>query len=688
MPVPKLDIRCHVPQAIYPMPLRNFSTPWKALLVSTSLCGFVFAGQPVSEKTWTGVNGKSFRGTFVRLSEDKSTVEIATPQGKILKVAFTNLIKMDQEYVLDPSGKAAPDKETTAREARGFKQLPAPDRALYLPLKPKDYQVEEEEAMVDALWVSLLWWDLTSQVSVPKSGDLDAKARWLHKQLVRKVAQPGRDVASLEEGAAGIIAYFNEELKETATCKTETIAIKELTPARVSEQCTGANVVILKMTMTYSNNRDFSTCLALESMDASGKFTAIAFGKRLPGRMVEANGSGKDGKKIYNIQWDNPDTLPEHYLKNGAQFHMGPSSWNGALVLKPFIYQLPGEETAIPDPGTVETPVKPAAPAWEYPKIKVRPEKPVPFTGKWILKDGRELLGTATAAENGKIVLENTGGARAVVTETELTPESLVMFRFQEGTATTVSLPHLDLTYRLNTPVRGAIEFLVSTDGTLGRVDYPDQLSTIIYDMADGAFIWTRYRDVNGEKKLVTREVGRFAQQALLPHELPGDGADELVEQFTEKAMNRRDPSRQLSFPGRSLRYPFPAWQASVEDMTMDHVLIEEPTALAGVFIFLSSPTPDPKGGTGVYYHKGDTSGHGGFKQKMNLLSRARVFPLRIRWDNGGSVTTDGMVTRESMGKFSVELIKATIREKFDPGHFEIPEESRVAKPGTSVRKG
>ncbi|RYD19163.1 MAG: hypothetical protein EOP88_20010, partial [Verrucomicrobiaceae bacterium] len=55
------------------------------------------SAQDKEERTWTGVNGKAFRGAFKSLSEDKTTAEFLSPEGETLKVALDKLIASDRE---------------------------------------------------------------------------------------------------------------------------------------------------------------------------------------------------------------------------------------------------------------------------------------------------------------------------------------------------------------------------------------------------------------------------------------------------------------------------------------------------------------------------------------------------------------------------------------------------------------
>ena len=80
--------------------------------------------------------------------------------------------------------------------------------------KPEDFGGTDNEALVDALWVSLLWWTAFNVMPVPKTGDFERKAEWLHKELTRYVAASGSSSATLEETKEGLEKYFSKRLED------------------------------------------------------------------------------------------------------------------------------------------------------------------------------------------------------------------------------------------------------------------------------------------------------------------------------------------------------------------------------------------------------------------------------------------------------------------------------------------
>jgi hypothetical protein len=313
-------------------------------LTTTALC----APEASQERPWTGVNGATFLGTYARTLDQGKKVQFLTSEGKIVTVAVENLSEKDREIIRAFEGKGPAKPAPAAASKEAFKELPVAARMRIPTLKPKDFGGTDDESVVDALWVSLLWWDATGIVPIPKTGDTGRKATWLHKELSRYVAKGGKGAASLQEAQRGVGEYFNKRLEETATCKCEIRNVFE--PGELAKLATGNDIVILRMTMTYSNARDFVVAGVLESMEADGSFVMHLFGERFTGRMA-ANPERepeRPGEKTHELTLSDREKMPEHYKTQGARFYFGENSWNGVLLMTPYVYKTPGKKAPIP----------------------------------------------------------------------------------------------------------------------------------------------------------------------------------------------------------------------------------------------------------------------------------------------------------------------------------------------------
>lgn len=289
-------------------------------------------------RVWTGTNGHAFRGTFHKILPDGTKIEILTEDGKVVGVGMVNLIQADQDLV---KGKAVLTGPPGAAESK-FKVLPVPNRATIPRIDPRQFNGSGSDSVVDALWISLLWWSREGILEVPKKGDFARKAEWLHKDLTRRIANGDK---TAEQGIKG---YFEDELAKIGTSRVSHLPYRA-DPAKISAYTHGANAVILSMTMTYANGRDYSVASVLESMDGQGKFALHFFGRRFTGQLKVMP---KEDEKAVSPGWeyvlDNRDDLPSDYATNQPRFFMGDKPWTKVMVLKPYVYLEEGKPSPLP----------------------------------------------------------------------------------------------------------------------------------------------------------------------------------------------------------------------------------------------------------------------------------------------------------------------------------------------------
>jgi hypothetical protein len=320
-------------------------------LIMTAICA---APNPSEERTWTGVNGKTFVGIFhSTFDEGGKKVRFAGSSGKVITVALDNLSETDRELVLLFERKAFEDPSVPAFPAADlsehFKELPTADRRKIPALASDEVGSIGYESIVHALCVSLLWWDLEGIMPVPKNGDFDRKADWLYKELTRSVEERGNETASLQQTKDGLAEYLEKRLEETGSCKS--VIFTTIDADILSRLAAGNSIVVLKMTMKYAGvDESYATAAALESMTPDGTFVMHMHGRRLTGKMNPAPGKkgAWDGAKVHDFDITNPEAIHPFYQGKGARFSIGDGSWTGALVAEPFVYKTPGKKAPIP----------------------------------------------------------------------------------------------------------------------------------------------------------------------------------------------------------------------------------------------------------------------------------------------------------------------------------------------------
>ena len=346
---------CHLPKDSQDdrSPLMKF--------ISRILCLYavgllVASAAPAEERIWTGVNGKTFRGTFLTFEENRTKAVFITTTNQQLIIALENLIPADRDRLIPPAAVMPPAQAPAAAAGapdggEGFKKLPIANRGLIPTLKPKDFGASDYEALVDAIWIALLWWEKAGILEVPGRGDFEKRAEKLHEELSREISQGGRSSSTLEEGKQGIEAYFKDELEDTAGCRVKIMKDKPTVPL-IAGALTDRTAVVMKMSMTYDNGRDFSIAALLESLTPDGNFVFHIFGTRLNGTVKTA----ADGSQEWIIT--NRNAIPDYYREQGPRFFFNKDHWNGLLLMDPFVYATKGKPVPLPP----EQPIKPAQP--------------------------------------------------------------------------------------------------------------------------------------------------------------------------------------------------------------------------------------------------------------------------------------------------------------------------------------
>jgi hypothetical protein len=309
---------------------------------------------PTEERIWTGTNGRNFRGTFLRFEENNTKAVFFTASNQQVTVALDNLIPADRDRLIAPAVVQPPVLAPVVDAEAGFKKLPNANRILIPDVKPKDFGASDDEALVDAIWVGILWWEKAGILEVPGRGDFAKRAEWLHEQLSREISRGGRSSASLEDGKKGIEAYFKDELADTAVCRVK-LLLKCPTVAEISATLIEARAIVMKMSMEYDNGRNFSIATTLESLTPEGKFVIHVFGTRLQGTVKTA----ADGKQEWVIS--NREAIPEYYQNQGARLFLSDVDWNGLIIMEPLVFATKGKPLPLPPEREIQA-VPAAAP--------------------------------------------------------------------------------------------------------------------------------------------------------------------------------------------------------------------------------------------------------------------------------------------------------------------------------------
>ncbi len=285
------------------------------LAVLLALASAVVADDLRSERIWTGVNGKTLRGTYVRTLDDGRSVEIATSAGKILTIALDNLSQADRDLVDRRHADAAQAAAEAAGKIDKFKPDPAFDRTLIPLLDPDELELNHRWA-TNSMATFIVWWDQAGWIEVPRGRDLDGKAQWVDSRLDRFSGR-NTTVPDVDEVMKGFAHYFDSRFEDEATYRFH--LEYDLAPKRLAQLASGPNACIL-----YARAGSYGPYFALLEAKPDGQVRLGLAGKSIEARIAVAPEQPKHSSLRFNYEVPLPggktQQLPRRYVGAGAEY--------------------------------------------------------------------------------------------------------------------------------------------------------------------------------------------------------------------------------------------------------------------------------------------------------------------------------------------------------------------------------
>ncbi len=388
-----------------------------ALIVSAA------AGDLEGERVWTGANGKTLRGTYVRTLEDGAKVEIRMSTGKLQVIALENLSGGDRQLVekenrggmggllrdLTKKGGAGlrekvdeltggeadalaeeiservekevdrakeflggkdpedePRRTGTGPFAR-FKAEPHVDRKGIPVINQGEFGNKASDCVPSAFCNFLLWWDEIGYLEIPKRGDFEDKAEWIHSRIARYCGTRNTAGTSVDEAREGFAKYFEKDIGDLAAHRC--FRDHDLRPENLARYTTGTDATMLEVTIRRPPGRDSGHWVALVEAWPDGTLVFNTWGMRFEGRMKPLEKSSETvtvGRQLvpattYEIEIINPDDLPDAYKNQETRFILDPRNWDGVVVVRPYRYREEGKPAALPGDPTLPK-LEPEAP--------------------------------------------------------------------------------------------------------------------------------------------------------------------------------------------------------------------------------------------------------------------------------------------------------------------------------------
>jgi hypothetical protein len=305
-------------------------------------------------RNWTGTNGKVIRATYAGTQDKGAKVVLVDTQGKFLVVSVSNLIESDRELIEQKGQPASEEDKPKAGSSSAFKTFPQLDRDKLPIISQGDFGSKASDCVPSSFCNFLLWWDQEGVLEIPKRGDFDKKAEWIHSRMARYCGTRNTAGTSARDATEGFTKYFTKEIGDLATLRIH--IDYNLKPENLARYTVGEAATMLEVTIRSGPQHDSSHWVALSEAKPDGSVVFHTWGARFKGKLevMEANEettsiSGQTvPKTTYEIKIQNHDDLPEWFRDSGRRFILDPMNWDSIYVLKPYVFATPGKRADPP----------------------------------------------------------------------------------------------------------------------------------------------------------------------------------------------------------------------------------------------------------------------------------------------------------------------------------------------------
>lgn len=321
---------------------------------------FSYSTDLTQERIWTSKDGKTLRGTFVRLVNDGKQVEIFISSRNVVAIALENLSVADRELLIAVGSENKLQPVQQSGDPSMFKDFAALDRKKLPLINQGDFGNKASDCVPSSFCNFLLWWDQEGVLEIPKRGDFEKKAEWIHSRLARYCGTRNTAGTSVSDASKGFKEYFTKDISELAALKIK--IDKDLRPANLARYTRGVNATMLQMTIREPGSGDSGHWVALLSAEEDGTVIFHTWGIRFEGK-IEVIGQSPplvvkiDGQErvfhaehstCYEIKITNREDTPEWFRNSRKRFLLLPEESDSIYVIKPYVYKDKGKTAHAP----------------------------------------------------------------------------------------------------------------------------------------------------------------------------------------------------------------------------------------------------------------------------------------------------------------------------------------------------
>jgi len=322
------------------------------------------AGARAGFRTWTLPSGRPFEGRDVRQESNGGTTILVDPDGNEKRLWTHLLPETEQAWIRElvdaARATAGADRAAGTGAFAAFKPEPQVDRLRMPVINQSDFGQNSSDCVPSSFSNFVLWWDQVGYLEVPKRGDFEDKAEWVHTRMARYCRTRNTAGTHISKAINGFATYFEKELEGIAGMRF--FQDCDLTPTNLTRRVAGSDATMLGITIHQPPGHDSAHWVALAEADEKGRLVFHTWGARLEGTMTVHEKSDKTVRlqelgtlntqevpaTSYEIKISNPGDLPAWIKTHPTRFFLRPERYDGIFIVRPYRYKESDEPAPLP----------------------------------------------------------------------------------------------------------------------------------------------------------------------------------------------------------------------------------------------------------------------------------------------------------------------------------------------------
>ena len=303
-------------------------------------------------------------GRYLQTSIDGRWIQIRGTDNREQKLEIQRLSEADQTWLKNilPRRIAASDAQRRTGEGpfAGFKPLPEFDRLRIPVINQGDFGSKASDCVPSSFCNFLLWWDREGYLRIPKRGDFEDKADWVHTRVARYCGTRNNSGTYTDDATEGFRKYFTKDIEDLATLQVR--IDHDIRPENLARYTVGDQATMLAVTIRQRPSHDSGHWVALVDAKPDGSIVFNTWGTQFRGRIKVLEESEevirREGQTIpkttYTIEITNRDDLPEWFISSERELILNPENWDYIYVVRPYVYAEEGKPVPAPSDPMME----------------------------------------------------------------------------------------------------------------------------------------------------------------------------------------------------------------------------------------------------------------------------------------------------------------------------------------------